>query len=124
MVSATARCAAGPGARSRDHLGAEYEWIPDRTREGVRWALDVERLQGRVSPLASAEEGEVDFLVRWTRAEVAAKLTGTPILAVWRRLAAGLAGAEGSQAVELDGTLVETTVWRHGDLVLCTGSVG
>lgn len=109
-------------ARSYDHLGTAYEWVPLDDRTSSRWALDVERLQGRAPPL-SRDGDEVAFLLRWTRTEVAAKLLGIPAVVAWKRLGAGMSGDPGPQRLAVEGVVVETQACRVGALVYSVGQV-
>ena len=70
-----------PGAPVRTHLpdGTVLSWRPV-TDEAVRIAVDAEYADQPVPAAMVRRFGTDDFWTRWTRAEVCAKLTDTPVL--------------------------------------------
>lgn len=69
------------GSPVRTHLsdGTVLGWLPADSSD-VRHAVDAEYADQPVPPTLAARYGPDDFWTRWTRAEVCAKLTDTPIL--------------------------------------------
>ncbi|WOQ16765.1 hypothetical protein [Raineyella sp. W15-4] len=72
------------GSPTRTHLpdGTVLSWRPADLSVVERYALDAEYTDQRVPAALARRFGREDFWTRWTRAEVCAKLTDTPIL-VW-----------------------------------------
>lgn len=96
-------------ARSRSHLGdgRVVGWY------GTPGAvIDAELASQQVPPAVASRYGPVDFWVRWTRAECAAKLAGVPI-PIWLRRH-GLTEPVGVElhTIRLGGTIV--TVGQPG----------
>ncbi|WOP19832.1 hypothetical protein [Raineyella sp. LH-20] len=75
------------GAPTRTHLPDDtvLSWRPADLSGIARYALDAEYADRPVPVALARRFGGEDFWARWTRAEVCAKLTDTPIL-VWIRL--------------------------------------
>lgn len=74
-------------ARSYDSCGAQVSWIPPAELWSHRIACDVEQYDRPVPHIMARRFGDLraeTFFAGWTAAEVAAKLTGTPIL-MWLR---------------------------------------
>jgi hypothetical protein len=79
------RC--GAGARSYDHRGAAFTWVPPAGCAARRWAVDVEAkdhptASGMVARFGLRPE---EFLRRWTASEALAKVLDRPILDLVRR---------------------------------------
>ncbi|MEA5153636.1 hypothetical protein [Raineyella sp.] len=70
------------GAPARTHLpdGTVLSWLPPDLLTVTRYAVDAEYADRRVPRTLARRFGSEDFWTRWTRAEVCAKLTDTPIL--------------------------------------------
>lgn len=68
------------GAPARSHLpdGLVVSWLP--ARPAGRYAVDAEYADRPVPAAMARRHGAEDFWTRWTRAEVCAKLTATPVL--------------------------------------------
>lgn len=68
------------GAPARSHLadGLVVSWLP--SMPAARYAVDAEYADRPVPATLARRYGTTDFWTRWTRAEVCAKLTDTPIL--------------------------------------------
>lgn len=120
VVTDEAAAPGGAAARSRDHLGNTYEWRPHMRVGGVRWAIDVERMQGRIPPLAPQWD-EARFLAVWTRAEVIAKLRNIPISILWRALGTRCSAGGGPFAYASPSRQVIVNGWREGPLLIAIG---
>lgn len=70
------------GAPARTHLPDDtvLSWLPGDLTGVTRYAIDAEYADRPVPRTLASRFGGDDFWTRWTRAEVCAKLTGTPIL--------------------------------------------
>lgn len=77
----------GAGARSYDHHGAAFRWVPPAGCAARRWALDVEAKDHPAAAGMAARFGLSSdaFLRRWTASEALAKVLDRPILDLVRR---------------------------------------
>jgi len=77
----------GAGARSYDHRGAVFRWVPPAECPARRWALDVEASDHPAAAAMAARFGLSSdaFLRRWTASEALAKVLDRPILDLVRR---------------------------------------